>query len=135
MRINNAGMGLITICLIVFAALGCKRIIGLDELELEDEIAGEGEPCTVVLFEPATMDGKCVPKDAPPEDCPGGTYPNDESGNCPDQDNLKCCIKEDQCERYNDFGLWCDEQECPEDGWKMGCPTGMWCCGDLGIID
>jgi hypothetical protein len=136
MHIYKAGMGLLTICLIALAAMGCERIIGLDDLEVEDEIEGEGDTCNVVLFGMANMEGKCVHKDAPSENCPGGTYPNDESGDCPNKDNLKCCIKEDQCEKYFSVGLWCDEQGCaPLDGWKMGCPDGQWCCGDMSILD
>ena len=132
-------MRILIVCLIGMAVLGCEQIIGLDELEVAQEgqgIEGEGEPCTVVLFGMANMEGVCFPKGAPPEDCPGGTFPDDESGDCADQDNLKCCIFEDQCEKYASVGLWCDEQGCaPFDGWKMGCPDGRWCCGDLGILD
>ena len=136
MHIHKAGMGFLVMCFIVFTAMGCERIIGLDELEVEGEIEGEGEPCTVSLFDMATMDGECVHKDAPSEDCPGGTYPDDESGDCADQDKLKCCIFENQCEKYASVGLWCDEQGCaPLDGWKMGCPDGQWCCGDMSILD
>ncbi len=136
MRINKAGMGLLTISLIALAALGCEQIIGLDELEVEDGdgIEGEGEPCKVDLFGMGTMDGECIHKDALPEDCPGGTFPDDESGDCPNRDNLKCCIFEDQCQKYEMVGLYCDDQGCPEDGWKMGCPDGQWCCGDMSIL-
>ncbi len=129
-------MRMLTICLIALAALGCEQIIGLDDFEVEDEIEGEGETCQVVLFDMANMEGKCVHKDAPSEDCPGGTFPDDESGDCPSSDKLKCCIKDDQCEKYFSVGLWCDGQGCaPLDGWKMGCPDGQWCCGDMSILD
>jgi hypothetical protein len=83
---------------------------------------GEGEPCEVMVYDIAGMDGVCQVPDAT---CEGGTYPLDLEGNC--ADGLVCCIGTDQCEKYP-MVLTCSATECLTEGGPFGCPADEWCC-------
>ncbi|MCP4751051.1 MAG: hypothetical protein GY866_09170 [Proteobacteria bacterium] len=125
-----------------FTMFGCEQIIGLDDFkegdEVEDsgdtsgdEISGEGDACDVNILDVLTMEGVCRLDDTTGEDCPGGTFPIDPKGTCPGDQPLKCCIHENQCERYSP-AAYCESAECyMSDGWRMGCPDGQWCCSEF----
>ena len=93
--------------LLLLLIAGCEQIIGLDEMKVgpdggdadsDSDIDGDGDDCSVTILSTIYMEGYCLPISATANECEGGVYVSNPQGTCPN-DQLKCCIDTDQCDR------------------------------------